>query len=219
MKRIATVLSSFLGLAALATVTAAQNSPRPDITSIPVRQANSPGNVVINGANLGLVTDVKIDGVPVPITRVRADRLIVGPLGPELPRFANVVVTSGNSSDSGTLSLLPTLSATRRGFGVFPVIHNGDTGSFILRRSYQAELNNSIDPGIYGRRFLSPFATVVEMGFFPNADPFPTSPFILPIEIGSIGETLKMQAECTANSTGLIRYTNLAEVEGFGNPN
>jgi hypothetical protein len=217
MKRIATVFSSLIGLVALASLASAQNGPRPDITSIPVRQADNPGNVVIFGNNLGLVTSVKIDNVVVPITRVRADRLVVGPLGPELPRFANVVVSGGSATDSGTLSLLPTLSATRRGFGVFPVLHNGDTGTFVLRRSYQADLVNFADQGIYGRRFLDLTSPIVGAGVFPDANPFPVQPFLLPIEIGFIGNTLKMQAECTT-STGAARYTNVAEVEGYGNP-
>jgi hypothetical protein len=218
MKRIATALSAFLGLLALTSAATAQFGPTPDITSIPQRQANSPGNIVINGSNLGLVTDVKIDGVPVPIIRTRTDRIIVGPLAPQLAHFAAVRVSGGNSSDTGTLSLLPTLSATRRGFAVFPSIHNGDTGTYILRYTYQSDLVSIEDKGIYGRRFLSPFATVSSVGVFPDANPFSVAPFALPIQIGTIGENLKMQAECSATTSGLVRYTNLAEVVGFGNP-
>ena len=218
MKRIATALSAFLGLLALTSAATAQFGPQPDITAIPVRQADNPGNIVINGSNLGLVTDVKIDGVPVPIIRTRVDRIIVGPLDPQLAHFAAVRVSGGNSSDTGTLSLLPTLAATRRGFAVFPSIHNGDTGTYVLRWSYQPDLLNIADKGIYGRRFLSPFATVASVGVFPDANPFPLAPFALPIEIGSIGEDLKLQGECSAPTSGLVRYTNLAEVTGFGNP-
>ena len=218
MKRIATALSAFFGLLALTSLSAAQFGPQPDITSIPQRQADVPGNIVINGSNLGLVTDVKIDNVPVPIIRTRTDRIIVGPLAPQLPHFASVRVSGGNSSDTGTLSLLPTLSAQRQGFAVFPSVNNGDSGTYILRWSYQPDLSFALDPGIYGRRFLSPFATVASIGVIPNANPFPLPPFALPIEVGAIGEDLKMQAECSATSSGLVRYTNLAVVNGFGDP-
>jgi len=218
MKRIATALSSILGLVALASVSSAQFGPQPDITSIPVRQADSPGNIVIFGSNLGLVTDVTIDDVAVPIIRSRTDRLVVGPLAPQLAGFASVKVVGGNSNDTGTLPLLPTLSASRRGFAVFPVIHNGDTGTYILRWSYQADLLDIADVGIYGRRFLSANSTVASVGIFPDASPFVGAAFPLPIEIGAIGEPLKMQAECSSTSSGLVRYTNLAQVTGFGNP-
>ncbi|MEQ1892755.1 MAG: hypothetical protein ABL998_09455, partial [Planctomycetota bacterium] len=207
MKRIATALSAFAGLLALTSLSAAQFGPTPDITSIPQRQADSPGNIVINGRNLGLVTEVKIDNVSVPIIRTRTDRIIVGPLAPQLAHFASVRVTGG-SSDTGTLSLLPTLSASRRGFAVFPSVNNGDTGTFVLRYSYQADLANAADAGIYGRRFLNLFSTVASVGVFPDANPFALPPFALPIEIGSIGEDLKMQAECSSTSSGLVRYTN-----------
>jgi len=217
MKRIATILSSSLGLVLLASATAAQG-PVPNITSVPQRQADNPGNVVINGTTLGLVTEVRINNVPVPIVRVRADRIIVGPLAPQLPGFATVKAFAGNNTDTDTLSLLPTLTAQRRGFVVFPTINNGDAGTYILRYSYQADLVNVADFGIYGRRFLSPTATVIGAGILPDANPFPAMPFALPIEIGLIGEDLKMQAECFSNTSGLTRYTNLAQVTGFGNP-
>lgn len=217
MKRIATALSSLVGLVALSGLASAQFGPTPSITDIPVRQADAPGNIVINGVNLGLVTEVTIDNVSVPIIRARQNRVIAGPLGPELPRFAQVRVAGGNSFSTGTLSLLPTLKAERRGFVVYPTIHNGATGTYILRHQYQAIVNQA-DFGIYGRRFLSPFATVGGVGFIPDANPFPVQPFPLPIEIGQIGEEFKLQAEVSNDTTSLVRYTNLAVVNGFGDP-
>jgi hypothetical protein len=216
MKRIASALTSLVGLVVLGGVSSAQG-PSPSITNIPDRQADSPGNVVINGVNLGLITDVLIDNVAVPIVRVRSNRIIVGPLPQQLPRFANVRVTNGNASSVGTLSLLPTLKAERRGFVVYPTIHNGATGTYILRHQYQPIVDQA-DVGIYGRRFLSPFATVGGVGFIPDANPFPVQPFPLPIEIGQIGEEFKLQAEVSNDVSGLVRYTNLAVVNGFGDP-
>jgi len=217
MKRIATALFSLVGLVALSGLVAAQNGPVPSISNIPVRQADAPGNVVINGVNLGLVTDVKIDNVSVPIVRARSNRLIVGPLGPELPRFAEVKVSGGSNSATGTLSLLPTLKAERRGFFVYPTIHNGDTGTYILRHSFAEPVSFS-DFGIYGRRYLSPFATIGGVGFIPDANPFPVQPFPLPIEIGFIGPEFKLQVEVTSDASGLVRYTNMAVVNGWGDP-
>jgi len=216
MKRIASALTSLAGLVVLSGISSAQG-PSPSITNIPVRQADSPGNVVINGVNLGLVTTVLIDNAVVPIVRVRSNRIVAGPLPQQLPRFASVRVTNGNASSTGTLSLLPTLKAERRGFVVYPTVHNGDTGTYILRHQYQSTVNFE-DFGIYGRRFLSPFATVASVGFIPDANPFPVMPFPLPIEIGQIGEEFKLQAEVSSDTSGLVRYTNLAVVNGFGDP-
>lgn len=217
MKRIASALSSLAGLVALSGLASAQFGPTPSITDIPVRQADAPGNIVINGVNLGLVTDVTIDNIAVPVIRARQNRVIVGPLGPELPRFAQVRVAGGNSFSTGTLSLLPTLKAERRGFVVYPTIHNGATGTYILRHTYGDPVN-SADVGIYGRRFLSPFATIGGAGFIPDGNPFPVQPFPLPIEIGAIGPEFKLQAEVSNDVSGLVRYTNMAEVNGFGDP-
>lgn len=216
MKRITSALTSLAGLVVLSGISSAQG-PSPSITNIPVRQADSPGNVVINGVNLGLVTTVLIDNAVVPIVRVRSNRIVAGPLPQQLPRFASVRVTNGNASSTGTLSLLPTLKAERRGFVVYPTVHNGDTGTYILRHQYQSTVNFE-DVGIYGRRFLSPFATVASVGFIPDANPFPVMPFPLPIEIGQIGEEFKLQAEVSSDTSGLVRYTNLAVVNGFGDP-
>lgn len=218
MKRIAKAFTSLAGLVALSGLASAQFGPAPSISNIPVRQADSPGNIVINGVNLGLVTDVTIDNVAVPIIRTRTNRVIAGPLPAQLPHFAEVRVSGGNSFSTGVLSLLPTLKAERRGFVVYPTIHNGDTGTYILRHSYQDPLSNATDPGIYGRRFLSPFATVASVGFIPDANPFPVQPFVLPIEIGAIGAEFKLQAEVSNDTSGLTRYTNLAIVNGYGDP-
>ena len=218
MKRIATAFSMLLGLAALSGLASAQNGPVPSISNIPVRQADTPGNIVINGTNLGLTTEVTIDDVAVPIIRARSNRVIVGPLDPQLPGFAEVKVSGGNNSSNGTLSLLPTLKAERRGFVVYPTIHNGGSGTYILRHSYQKPIVDFVDPGIYGHRFLSPFATVGGAGFIPDGSPFPVQPFPLPIEIGAIGAEFKMQAEVSIDESGLVRYTNLAVVNGWGDP-
>src|SRR5262245_14294691 len=116
MKSIAKHLLTLLSLAALASVSAAQIVPPPEISSIPPRNAFDPGRVQILGTNMGLVVGVRIDGQGVPIIRKTGTKVVVGPLAPRAPGFALVELRNaqGQTVDSATMEFNPTLSAVRQ---------------------------------------------------------------------------------------------------------
>ena len=220
MKRFLSLSSLLASLAVLGTAAAAQLAPVPHISDVPLRKSYAPGNVVINGSNLGIATSVKVNGVVFPIIRATPTRLIVGPVTPQDPGFGTVEVISGRSTDSATIELLPTLAAVRHGTRMNITLNNGDVGTYLLRFSYTALGTPATDLGIYGKRWLgllSPPLTA-GTGIFSDANPLVINGILVPVEIGQIGAPLRLQAKCTATTAGVTAYTNLASITAFGNP-
>jgi hypothetical protein len=219
MKRFSSALLASLALTTLASSLAAQAGPVPDITSVPPRRSYSPNNVRIEGSALGLATEVRIDGIPTPIIRVRATSITVGPVAPTDPGFGTVEVLVGsNVTDSAPISFLPTLEVVRRGARLNVALQNGESGTFVLRYAYHGVKPPAIDPGIYGPRYLPPLSNVLAVGVFPDAEKVSLQRLPIPIVIGQIGNPLRLQAECFAPSVGVTAYTNAAQVPGYGNP-
>jgi hypothetical protein len=213
--------SSLLTLAlaglALASSTAAQNAPVPVISSIPNRKPWAPGNLVVNGSNLGLALQVKLDGQTLPIIRVGATRLVAGPLSPRDPGFGLVELVSGRGVESGTVEFVPTLTAARRGLRLSVRLNNGEPGTYLLRYSY-SPFGPVSDPGIYGPRFLPTISNTLFAGIFPTSAPVTLNNLPMPIDIGLIGRDLRLQATCTGSVSNVTAYTNKAQVPGFGDP-
>lgn len=217
MKLLTPLALALAVLAALPGTAAAQAGPVPQITSIPSRKAWAPANLVIHGSNLGLAFQVNLDGVPVPILRATATRLIAGPLSPRDAGFGAVEVISGRSVGTGTIEFLPTLSARRRGLRLSVRLNNGEPGTFVLQSSYNA-VAPTLDPGIYGSRLIPPLSRVLHAGVFPDASPIQLNNLTMPVQIGVIGAPLRLQATCYSPSTGVTAYTNLAVVAPMGDP-
>jgi hypothetical protein len=214
MKRLATLLLTLVGLSAFAGTAAAQFAPVPKITSVPQRKSYAPANVAILGSNLGLATDVKVNGVSYPVVRRTATRLVVGPVAPQDPGFGLVEVFSTSSVATAPISLVPTLTGTRRRTRVDLVLNNGDTGTYVLRYSYSVLGAPAVDQSVYGPRFLGLNAPALAVGVFADASPLALST-LLPVQIGQIGADLRLQAQCSADTAGLDAYTNLVTVPGF----
>lgn len=217
MKSIATLFLAAVGLVSVAGSAAAQAGPVPRITSVPQRFSYAPTNVAILGTNLGLAMDVKVNGVSYPVVRVTAARIVVGPVPPQDPGFGTVEVISASSVATAPISLLPTLSGTRRRTTVNLTLANGDTGTYVLRYAYTMLGSPVVDEGIYGKRLLPLASPVLTAGVFTDASPVTISA-LMPVQIGQIGSNLRVQAQCTADTAGIEAYTNLAVVPGF-NPN
>jgi len=215
MKPRSIVLRSVAGLVLLASAGLAQTGPIPAISSIPSRNAFAPGNVVVNGTNLGLVFDVKVNGISLPIVRVTAARLVAGPLAPQAPGFAPVQLVHGRGTATGTLALTPTLTAGRRGLRVTSTLDLRAAGSYVLRLSYTPLTTPVVDPGIYYGRWLPLDATVLSAGVLPDATPLVQTSRI-PVQVGLIGAPLGLQADCTIGAEQVRSYTNLAILLGFG---
>lgn len=216
MKLLTPLVLTLAGLAALEGASAAQNAPVPHITSIPTRKAWAPGNLVVNGTNLGLAFAVELDGDPLPIIRATAARLIAGPLTARDPGFGAVEVISGRGVEMGSVEFLPTLAAIRRGLRLNVRLNNGEPGTYVLRYSY-SPAGPAFDPGIYGPRHLPQFSNVLLAGVFPDADPV-NLPLVMPLDLGFLGAPLRLQATCFAATSNMTAYTNLGQVKGFGNP-
>jgi len=208
------VLRSLTGLLFLASTALAQQ-PTPVIGSIPSRNAFDPGRVVINGSNLGLILDVRVNGISLPIVRVTSTRLVAGPLAPQAPGFAPVELIHGRGTVSGTLELTPNLQSSRRGLRVTSRLNNGGAGTYALRFATAALPAPEVDAGIYYGRLLALDAPVLSAGVFVDATPLTVTNRI-PAQVGLIGAPLFLQAHCTVEAELVESYTNLATVAGFG---
>lgn len=207
-------VSSSLAVLLLAATAAAQQ-PTPIITSIPPRVAFDPVRVAILGTNLGIVTEVRVNGVVTPIVRVTATRLVVGPVPPQIPGFGTVELVYGRGTVVGTIEFTPTLSASRRGTRVMSRLNNGEPGAFVLRFSYERLPALEVDDGIYYGRLIPADSAVLAAGVF--ADELPVEVVArLPIEVGLIGAPLNLQSLNTFAASGVQSYSNLAVVSGFG---
>ncbi|HEX6885971.1 MAG TPA: hypothetical protein VF530_21535 [Planctomycetota bacterium] len=189
--------------------------PTPVIGSIPSRNAFDPGRVVINGSNLGLVLEVKVNGISLPITRVNATRLVAGPLPPQPPGFAPVELIWGRGRLNGILELTPNLSCSRRGLRITSRVNNGDAGSYVLRFSTAALAEPVVDVGVYHARLLPLEAPILGGGVFLDATPV-TVTHRVPVQVGMIGTPLFLQARCVVGAELFESYTNLAQVSGLG---
>ena len=208
-----------LALAALvlAGSVAAQAGPVPQVSSIPNRKPWAPGNLVINGTNLGLVFEVRLDGQSLPILRSSSTRIAAGPLSVRDPGFGQVELVSGRNVQTGVVEFVPTLSAARFGLRLRVRLNMGEPGTYVLRYSY-GSAGPVIDPGIFGSRHLPTISNALFAGVFPNSAPITLTGLSMPVDIGLIGSNLHLQATCYGSVSNVTAYTNLFEVPGFGNP-
>ena len=217
MKALKLLTLALAGLTALAGVAAAQNAPTPNITSILPRKFWAPGNLVVQGSNLGLAFQVNLDGNPLPILRVTPVRLVAGPLSPREPGFGAVDLIHGRGVESGVVEFVPNLTAFRRGMRVTMRLNNGEPGTYVVRYSY-AQSTPVVDPEVFGTRHLPLSANTLVAGIFPDASPLTLPGVTLPIELGLIGAPLRLQATCFGSTNNVTAYTNLVLLPGFGNP-
>jgi hypothetical protein len=218
MKLCTSSLLAVASLALAAPALSAQVGPSPDISSVPARKSYSPGSVVINGTNLGLVTQVRINGVPTPISHVRPNRIVTQPIAPLNPGIGTVQVIGGSASDSAPIEFLPTLIAIQRGFRLTLKLNNGDTGTYAVRFSYANPSGGVLDPGIYGPRYLGIYASTIIAGVFPTASTLTLTGLTIPVQVGQIGAPLQLQALCYSPANNVTAYTNLATVPGITPP-
>jgi hypothetical protein len=214
MSRFAHVGSAFV-LSVLLAATAAAQQPTPTISSIPPRKAFDLERIAILGSNLGLVTDVRVNGIVAPIVRVTGTRIVVGPVPPQDPGFGTVELIHGRGIVTGTIELTPTLRAERRGLRLTSTLRNGDVGAYVLRFDYERLPAPVVEPGIYYGRLLPLDAQVLSAGTFADAEPL-TILSRMPIEVGLIGAPLSLQAQCVIGVEAVQSYSNLAAVPGFG---
>jgi hypothetical protein len=218
MKLITTLTFALASLCVLATDLSAQNGPVPSITSVPDRRAYNSGNLPIYGTNLSLASSVRINGVPTPILRVLANRIVVGPVPTQDPGIGSVELVYNRGVESAPIKFLPTLEAIQRGVRLTLKLSNGDTGTYVVRFSYITPGSGAIDPGIYGPRYLGPFSSILVSGFFPTASTLTLTGLTIPISIDQIGSPLQLQAVCFSPAQNVTAYTNLATVPGYTFP-
>lgn len=213
MKPRSIIVRCFIGVLLLASPAAAQFSPT--ISSIPSLKAFAPGRLVVRGTLLDFVTEVRVNGTPIPILSSGGSRLVAGPLAPQPPGFATVRLVFRRGSVTGRLELTPTVQASRRGLRVTTIINNGDVGAFALRFSYTRLGALEVDPGIYFGRLIPMDSSTLVTGVLEESAPT-TVVARLPIEIGLVGAELHLQALCTVGAAGVQSYSNLAIVPPFG---
>jgi len=203
------------GLPAFSAVLEAQTAPPPIISSIPSRRASDPERITVLGANLGIVTEVRLDGVSFPITRNTGNRLVFGPVPPQSPGFGQVELVFGRGTVEGVLALTPTLSAIRHGQHVEATLENGEAGTFVLAGSFRSLPAPVQEPGIYFGRLLPLTAVPLAAGLFADDQPI-TVRAKIPIELGLIGAPFHLQSRNSMSADGFRSYSNPASVPGLG---
>jgi len=220
MKRIATLFLSIAGLLSTAGLSQAQIVPPPDITSIPSQAAFAPGNVVLFGTNLGLATEVRIDGQVVPIVRVRPNRLVVGPVAPRAPGQALVELKGILGQDSASMDFTPSLRGQAGTSRLKLELRNGDVGSYVLRYSYSPLAAPVSDPGIYYQRYLplsGGNSGVLRTGTVGAAGDVISIIARYPPALGLLGRPIVLQAQCVVGvgNSAVSSFTNPVTLPGL----
>ncbi len=208
MRRIATLALIVPALSALAPRSEAQLVFPPSISSVSSTNAFDPGRVFVQGTNLGLVSQVLINGEVVQIVRKTATRIVVQP-EPTEPGFGLIELRSPAGSPQATVELTPTVKATRTPNRMTITLHGGDVGTFVVYYSYGQLTTPEVVEGVYFHRLVDlghPNSGILSTGSFPDSNPV-TINRLVPTAIGLVGEPIFIQAVCDLGNTS--SFTNL----------
>jgi hypothetical protein len=210
----ASLAAIVLGAATLAFAndgTKLQLANQPVVTHVGYGMARDPGHIQIQGKNLGLIQEVRLDGVVVPVVRNNSYSLWLDLL-PQEPGFGQLELFYPRGVLTESVSFTPTLVADHRPAGTLLTMDSGDSGGF-YSLSYSIRMRseplshlgiyymNMIDTGIYN-------SGVVGADFFESR--FATEVFQHG-RLSLIGRPVHFQALCTADN-GDMCYSNVASI-------
>jgi hypothetical protein len=171
--------------------------------------------VRIFGSNLGLVYQVLVDGMEIPILNNTGVKIAAGPLAPRAPGFVPLRIRSLLGDDDAELELLPSLVARRRMGTLLSIrLNAGDTGTYVLRATYEPLVAGVAVGGVHHLSFINPLAgttSVLQAGVFPDANPVSFT-LLRPYYIGLIGAPITLQAACAIGTEGIASFTNRVDV-------
>lgn len=130
-----------------------RDARRVDVTHVDASMAFAPGLVSLYGRNLGLVTEVRLGDLVVPVVRNDGARLMIQ-LAPQDPGFADLRVFQGQRSLERKIEFLPSLKAQWRNGRVGLTLHPGAPGWYVVLFSFRRLDTPNQYPGIYYSEWL-----------------------------------------------------------------
>lgn len=143
-----------------AQVDPAQNRPRMlggptiKITDVETTMAYEPGGVAIRGTDLGLVRQVRINGVSVPIIR-RTEVLVEIEPRPQDPGFARLELVSPLGIAESKIEFTPSLQVSSANDALRLTQHGGEPGPYWIHYSLDLRPTPNFVPGIYYAEMLN----------------------------------------------------------------
>jgi hypothetical protein len=171
----ASLAAIVLGAATLAFASEGQQHQQlytPTVTHVGSGMARAPGRIEIQGTGLGLIQEVRLDDVVMPVVRSTPYSLWIEP-GPQDPGFGKLELFYPRGVLTESLTFAPTLVANHKRNVVELTIDNGASGGFYAL-SYSLHLRSAqlAYSGIYYMDFLDMSVTrtfgLVGAEFFRN---------------------------------------------------
>jgi len=208
----ASLLALALGAATVGFANEGDKRPAnfPVVTHVGSGAASHPGRIAIEGRGLGLIQEVRLDGVVLPVERNTGYELWIAP-PPQDPGFGKLELFAPSGVITKVLEFTPTLVANHQPRTIDLTINPEPGGGFYaLSFSFRMRTTPLARPGIYYMDWLdmsSPFSGLVAAGWFSGA----ASETFRWERLGLINRPVFFQALCTTDE-GEMCYTNLAAV-------
>lgn len=183
---------------------------RPVVTHVGSGMASEPGRIVIEGRQLGLIQEVRLDGAILPVLRNNGYELVLAPAARD-PGFGKLELAYPRGVLTEVLEFTPTLAAHHLPRHINLFLNGGDAGGFYaLTYSFRLRTSPLQHSGIYYLDWLdmsSPFSGLVAAGWM---DGVATEHFTWE-RLGLINRPVFFQALCTADD-GRMCYSNVVAV-------
>lgn len=118
------------------------------VGTVEATMAYEPGIVTIEGAELGLVEQVLVNGVPVRIVENNRSTMTIEP-EPQHPGFAKLELVSPRQTVVTEIEFMPSLSVTRVGESLQLMLHAGEPGPYWVFYSLDTLPSPFFYPGVY----------------------------------------------------------------------
>jgi len=152
MKRLSLTVLFFLATASLGQAQLLNKGVKPvpgvSITHVDAASALAPGRIDVLGTQLGLITEVRVAGVPVPVLHNDGSRIVIQP-GDQVPGFGVLELFQPGRVHTAPIEFLPSLGAHWRNGRVSLRLHPGESGWYLVLYSFRMLETPNTYTGIY----------------------------------------------------------------------
>jgi hypothetical protein len=173
---------------------------RPTITYVEPAMAKEPGRISIQGTNLGLIMEVRVNGTVVPVVRNDGTEIVITP-GNQDPGIARLELVNADEVLSTRLNFRPSLHGRYRGNKVQVALDPGLPGFYFVNYSFKPARFPGITAGVYYMDLLdmtTPHSGMLVGGFSSDGAPmaFPWSPIPHGLQgVGGPGTVMPMNIQ------------------------
>ena len=186
----------------------------PHVSRIGSTCSFEPGAVTIEGRNLGLIWNVRVNGLNVPIVRRTATQLVIEP-GAYDPGFYPVELSGPHGVvRAPSAEFTPSLTVRERRNRIEVTMHPGEAGFYWVYYSYDELDVPTVHPGIHYMQRLdvtSPRSGMLVLGHAGDGEELIVPWMTMPEYLGQI-RPLKLQGFCQFDEGGEMCFTNLVRV-------